>query len=385
MLDCTKKFISSHKLTKEICIIVGTRPGIIMLAPVIHTLIKKNSPFFVIHTGQHYSTNMDSALFEDLKLPAPNYHLKNTSLKVTHAGQTASMLEGCEEIFLLRKPKLVLVNGDANTNLAAALAARKLRIAVAHVEAGERSFDWLMPEEHNRRIIDHISELLFATSEQGVQQLEKESVLGKIYITGNTIVDASLNHALFAEKESCFEHYPIKPKEYLLLTTHREENVDVYNKLKTIIGGALLAAKRCNLPVLFIAHPRTIKRLKEFNLYTTLQEQKEIIFCEALRYLEFLQLLMQAAVVLTDSGGVQQEAYIHKRPCVTLRENTEWSATLVDGCNRLSGADDPYEIVRCVEEALYLHCSDWKPIFGDGFAAEKIVQHCLEFMNTNHI
>ncbi|MGQ3887473.1 non-hydrolyzing UDP-N-acetylglucosamine 2-epimerase [Legionella sp. CNM-1927-20] len=381
MVEFTKKFINDKELSNEICVVVGTRPGIIMLAPVIHTLIKTNIPYFVIHTGQHYSPAMDSDLFEDLKLPVPEYHLKNTSLKSTHGGQTATMLEGCEEILLKRKPKLVLVNGDANTNLAAGLAARKLRIAVGHIEAGERSFDWLMPEEHNRRILDHISDLLFTTGEKGAKQLAKECVIGKVYITGNTIVDASLNHALLAEKEDCFTKYKIMPKEYLLLTSHREENVDVYSKLKNIIEGAALAATQCNMPILFVAHPRTIKRLKEFDLHTMLLEQNDIIFCEALRYLEFLQLLINAKIVLTDSGGVQQEAYIHKRPCVTLRENTEWSETLLNGCNRLAGANDPKEIADCVHAALTMQCNNWAPIFGDGFAAERIVSHCQDFIS----
>ncbi|RMD60226.1 UDP-N-acetylglucosamine 2-epimerase (non-hydrolyzing), partial [Candidatus Parcubacteria bacterium] len=177
-----KKVFDSGELEPKIGVVVGTRPGIVMFAPIIHALRAKNVPHFVIHTGQHYSPNMDDVFFRDLNLPTPDYRLEGVAECLTHGAQTATMLEGIEAILLKERPKLVLVGGDANTNLAGGLAARRLRIGVGHVEAGERSFDWRMPEEHNRRILDHISDLLFATDDRSVAHLRKESVQGAIHI-----------------------------------------------------------------------------------------------------------------------------------------------------------------------------------------------------------
>jgi len=346
-----------------------------MLAPVIHALRNLGVPHFVIHTGQHYSPAMDSELFEDLDLPKPLYHLTGVAEKRTHAGQTGAMMVGCEEAFLERRPKLVLVNGDANTNLAAAIAARKLRIGLGHIEAGERSFDWRMPEEHNRRIMDHISELLFTTNEKGAEQLRKESVMGEIHVTGNTIVDASLNHGEIAKKRSdILGSLDLQPGEYMLMTSHREENVDSPELLKNIVEGAGEAGRRSGIPVVFPAHPRTVKRLSQFELDDLVARQSQVRVVEAMRYLDFLQLLMHSRVVLTDSGGVQQEAYIHERPCVTMRNNTEWTETLEDGSNRLSGATSSQVIADCVDEALALEPFSRKPYFGDGRAAERIAK-----------
>lgn len=378
----TKKFLTPEDLRKEVCVVVGTRPGIIMLAPVIHMLRKKNVPSFVIHTGQHYTPSMDSELFEDLNLPQPDYHLDGVSDKKTHGGQTAVMIEGCEKILFERPPRLVLVNGDANTNLAAALAARKLRIGVGHIEAGERSFDWRMPEEHNRRMIDHISDLLFTTNEQGKKHLIQEGVQGKIFVTGNTIADASINHAVLAkQRSSILNDFNLLPNQYIIMTSHREENVDDFNKLKNIIDGASFASEKLNIPVLFLAHPRTQKRIDEFNLRMHVNNAHGIIIKEALRYLDFMHLLINARIVLTDSGGVQQEAYIHQRPCVTLRDNTEWSGTLVNGANRLSDTDDPTKIIQSIFEASDIRKIEWPLLFGDGNASTRIVDVANQFIS----
>ena len=185
------KFLDKDDLRPEIGITVGTRPGIVMLAPVIHEFRRRGLPHFVVHTGQHYSPNMDAQFFTDLELPAPDYRIEGVAEKRTHGGQTAAMLEGVEKILMERRPFFFLVGGDANTNLAAALAARKLRIRLGHIEGGERCFDWDVPEEHNRVMIDHISEHLFATSEQSAAYLRRESVLGEIHVVGNPKVDAS--------------------------------------------------------------------------------------------------------------------------------------------------------------------------------------------------
>ncbi|MCG8492612.1 MAG: UDP-N-acetylglucosamine 2-epimerase, partial [Sneathiellales bacterium] len=219
--------LSAKKLNPEVGLVVGTRPSIVMFAPIIHKLIEKKVPHFVVHTGQHYSPNMDTAFFEDLELPQPDYKLAEVSNNKTHATQTAAMLCGVERVLLDRRPCLFLVGGDANTNLAAALAARKLHINIGHIESGERSFDKRMPEEHNRVMIDHISDFLFATNENSLQNLSNEGIKDHVFLTGNPIVDATLRHyELTKKKHSILETLDLTGSDYLLLTTHREENVD---------------------------------------------------------------------------------------------------------------------------------------------------------------
>ena len=375
---------NEKKIVGEICVVVGTRPGIIMLAPVIHQLAQRNIPHYVVHTGQHYSPFMDSELFEDLNLPEPAFHLKDIDKKPTHGTQTAAMIEGCEAAFLQRRPALVLVNGDANTNLAAALAARKLRICLGHIEAGERSYDWRMPEEHNRRMMDHISELLFATNAKAQTILHGEKVPGQVHISGNTIADASFNHAIIAQKHAkVLEKYDLEHGQYIVMTSHREENVDDRDKLRAIIEGAQKLAKISGYKILFLAHPRTQKRIGEFNLNDIVEKSTAIEVMDALRYLDFMQLLVNSRMVLTDSGGVQQEAYLHKRPCVTMRDNTEWIETLENGGNRLSGADNPEIIAKMGMEALSIGEIEWPQIFGDGKAAKRIVDASLDFLNPD--
>ncbi|RMD62028.1 UDP-N-acetylglucosamine 2-epimerase (non-hydrolyzing) [Candidatus Parcubacteria bacterium] len=375
----SKKVFDSGELEPKIGVVVGTRPGIVMFAPIIHALRAKNVPHFIIHTGQHYSPNMDDVFFRDLNLPTPEYRLEGVAERLTHGAQTAAMLEGIEAILLKERPKLVLVGGDANTNLAGGLAARKLRIGVGHVEAGERSFDWRMPEEHNRRILDHISDLLFATDERSVAHLRKESVQGAIHITGNPIVDASLQHLELARKKSdVLMRFGLTSQPYALLTMHREENVDFPHLLRNALQGVSQAAVELDLPVLFLVHPRTKKRLKEFGLADWAEQLPGLIMHEAVGYLDFLRLIAGARLVFTDSGGVQQEACIHHVPCVTLRENTEWVATLEYGANRLAGTD-PERIVQAASDATQVERT-WPVPFGDGRAAERIVDISLRWM-----
>lgn len=369
---------------KEIVVVVGTRPGIIMMAPIIHELQRTNTPHYVIHTGQHYSAALDSELFEDLSLTEPAYHLSGIDKFNTHATKTGRMMEGCEAAFLERRPGIVIVNGDANTNLAAALAARKIHVPIAHSEAGERSYDWQMPEEHNRRIMDHISELLFPTNEKAKTILEGEKVTGEIFVTGNTIVDASNNHASLArEKSDSLKRFGVEKGQYILMTSHREENVDNPKKLAAILDGAEKVSEASGLRTLFLVHPRTENNLKKFGLMDRAQNLKGVSLLPALRYLDFMRLLIDAHAVLTDSGGVQQEAFIHKRPCVTMRENTEWVGTVEKGGNILSGALDGDKIAKCYQEVSTRENIDWSPIFGDGQAAKRIVQHCKDFISKS--
>lgn len=366
------KTFQQNELGRQIAMVVGTRPGIVMFAPIIKELRDRRIDHLIIHTGQHYSPNMDGQFFDDLNLPQPDYRIEGVAEKRTHGGQTAKMLEGIESVLMERKPRLLLVGGDANTNLAGALAARKLHIQVGHVEAGERSFDWRMPEEHNRRIIDHVSDYLFTTGEKGKKNLENERVQGKIFITGNTIVDASLQHLEIArQKSDALSRFGVTPQQYGVMTSHREENVDVKENLAGAMKGVADASKKLGIPILFLAHPRTIKRLKEFGLYDWAASLDGLKLSEAVAYMDFLNLLANAGMAFTDSGGVQQEAYIHKVPCVTLRENTEWTETIDNGGNRLAGCV-PDVIAAKAVEARDAECS-WRPIFGEGDAAKKIV------------
>lgn len=366
------KVLNERDLVPEVGIAVGTRPGIVIMAPIIHECRRRGLAHFVIHTGQHYSPNMDAQFFEDLDLPAPEYRLEGVAERTTHGGQTAAMLEGTEAVLLVRRPRLLLVCGDANTNLAAALAARKLHVAVGHVEAGERSGDWRMPEEHNRVMIDHISDHLFATSERSVANLKRESVRGQIHLVGNPIVDASYQHLDLARRRSqALQRFDAVPGKYALLTTHREENVDARERLSGILSGVSAAAQELQLPVLFFAHPRTQKRLGEFGLGDWAASLPGLRIVEAVGYLDFLALLGNAALVFTDSGGVQQEACIHHVPCVTLRDNTEWVETLEIGANRLAGSE-PERIVSAARRAIG-SASSWSVPFGDGHSASRIV------------
>ena len=370
-----RKVLDGGSLRKEIAVLVGTRPGIIMFAPIIHQLERENVPFITIHSGQHYSPSMDAEIFDDLSLPQPEYRLEGVSTKRTHGSQTAAMLEGIEEILMERRPALLLVNGDANTHLAGALAARKLHIAVAHVEAGERSDDWSMPEEHNRVIIDHISDLLFTTNQKGLANLRAEGVKGRIHVVGNPLIDASLEHAGLAQSKSAIlEQLGVAPQEYAVLTMHREENVDRVDHLRNALTGVSQASIENGWPVVFPAHPRTIKRLKEFGLDEWSRNLSGIILSPALAYLDFLNLLINCRLVFTDSGGVQQEACLHQVPCVTLRENTEWTETVEIGANLLVGTD-PAAICQAVAAWEEKPHEKWAQPFGQPGASERIVEH----------
>lgn len=366
------KILREDELQERVAVVLGTRPGIVMLSPIIRELERRDLEYFVVHTGQHYSPNMDRQFFEDLNLPDPHYKFEHVQHCQYHGEQTAEMLKGCEQVFLKEKPKVVLVGGDANTNLAGALAARKLHIRVGHIEAGERSYDWRMPEEHNRVLIDHISDFLFTTNEKGRQNLQKDGVLGQIFITGNPIVDAVHQNLKIAEEISrILEAINLEDHNYFVLTLHREENVDIRERLEGVLKGLQEVGTHFQIPIIFPAHPRTLRRLQEFNLLKRAQAVKHLRIHEAIGYLDFLKLIAHAQLVFTDSGGVQQESCILRVPCVTLRDNTEWTETLEIGANTLAGTD-PKRIVAGAEEMVRASRA-WPNPFGDGQAAKRIL------------
>jgi UDP-N-acetylglucosamine 2-epimerase (non-hydrolysing) len=360
----------------KISIILGTRPEIIKMSPVIRECEKQNIDYFILHTGQHYSYNVDKIFFEELELPAAKYNLDVGS--GSHAEETGKMLIGIEKVLKEEKTDVVLVEGDTNTVLAGALAASKLHIKVGHVEAGLRSYDRTMPEEINRVLADHVSDYLFAPTEKAKVNLLREGILeNKIFVTGNTIVDAVFQNLEIAKRKTNIRNkLNLTPEGYFLVTAHRQENVDEKERLKHILDGLELVYHKFNLPFIYPIHPRTKKKIREFGL----EIPKGVELIEPLGFLEFLQLEANAKLVLTDSGGVQEETCILKVPCVTLRDNTERPETLEVGSNVLVGVNQE-TILEGVKKRISKE-RNWKNPFGDGKAGNRIIK--ILITNAKH-
>lgn len=352
-------------------IVLGTRPEIIKLSPIIRECEKNNLNYFIIHTGQHYSYEMDEIFFEELNLPQAKYNL-NAGLD-SFRKQVGVMVRGIEEVLKKEKPNYSLVLGDTNSVLAGALSSNRLNIKIAHIEAGLRSHDTKMLEETNRIITDHISDYLFAPTKHAKKNLEEEGINdNKITITGNTIVDAVYqNLELTNSKLNILKKFNLKENSYLILTTHRPENVDVKYRLGEILNGIELVYNEFKLPILYPIHPRAKKMLNEHKLMIP----KGVIDVESLGYLEFLQLLSKSKLILTDSGGLQEEACTLKVPCVTVRDNTERPETLEIKCNVLAGADSE-KILECSREMINKE-RNWENPYGDGKAAERIINFLI--------
>mgnify|MGYP000044062627 CR=1 FL=1 len=351
--------------------IVGTRPNMMKIAPIMEEMSKDGSfQPVLVHTGQHYDENMSEVFFRQLGIPEPDYNLDVGS--GTHTYQTAQVMLALEPLLEELKPNCVLVVGDVNSTLAAALVAAKMLIPVAHVEAGLRSFDRTMPEEINRTLTDHISDFLFTTEESGNENLLREGVSQeKIFFVGDVMIDTLLRHKEAARALNMPERLGLSPKGYALLTLHRPSNVDRREALSGVVEALLQVQKL--LPIVFPVHPRTRKRLEEFDLWEELSGLPGMVLTEPLGYLEFLGLMQDARVVLTDSGGIQEETTILRVPCLTLRDNTERPVTLTQGTNRLVG-NRPGDIVRAVQEVLGCGVQIGRlPDLWDGRAAERIV------------
>ncbi|OQX70742.1 UDP-N-acetylglucosamine 2-epimerase (non-hydrolyzing) [Candidatus Parcubacteria bacterium 4484_255] len=351
----------------KICIILGTRPEIIKMSPIIRNAKKLALSYFILHTNQHYLENLDKIFFDELKLPMPKYNLKIGS--GTHAEQTGKALMGIEKILVRENPDIVLVEGDTNTVLAGALVAVKLHIKVGHVEAGLRSYFRKMPEEINRILTDHCSDYLFVPTQKEKTILLNEGIpLKKIFVVGNTIVDAvKQNLEVAREGSMILRELNLEKGEYFLVTVHRQENTDEKKRLLGILNGLSLISEKFNLPVIFPIHPRTYKQIKKIGL--KISEKLRLV--EPIGFLDFLQLEANAKLILTDSGGVQEEACILKIPCLTLRDNTERPETIKIGANILAGTESD-KILRLADKIMKK--SDcWENPFGDGKSAEKIL------------
>jgi len=357
--------------------VFGTRPEIIKLSPVIRAFLEMGVEPLLIHTGQHYDYEMSAVFLEELELPRIDHHLEVGS--GSQAEQTGKAMIKIERVLMEEKPDVVLVQGDTNTVLAGALASVKLRIPVAHVEAGLRSFDRTMPEEINRILADHASEVLFPPTEEARKNLEREGIKENVFVVGNTVVDAVLQNAEVAEKKSdVLERFGLKPKKYVLITAHRAENTDSkenLEKLVEILEGLPMVA-------IYPMHPRTKNRLEMFGLLERVEAIENLIVTKPLGYLDFLRLEKNAFAILTDSGGIQEEAIILNVPCLTLRYNTERPETVKAGGNVLVGLERERAIGylrRLMEDReFYESMANAPNPFGDGKSGERIAEILLE-------
>lgn len=359
-----------------ILVLVGTRPELIKVAPILRKLQRENVSHIFVHSDQHYSYNMDKKIMKDLGLRLPDYNLNVGSN--SHAIQTAKIMEGIEKICLKHNPSFILVHGDTNTTLAGALSAKKLHIKVGHIEAGLRSFDYRMPEEINRILVDRISDYLFTPTEIGRQNLINEGIdQNKIIVTGNTIVDALYDHIVFSLKSRILKKNKINPNSYILVTLHRAENVDTKERLENFIKLLEHATKKLNRRIIFPIHPRTRHKIEEFNIKLS----QNITLIHPVGYIDMLALMNNAFLIMTDSGGVQEEAYILKKPLVTLRDSTERPETL--SANFIIDNNK-----KSFNEAMKVYDAkkvSWSDSFGDGTASQVIVDKILEMEMDNKV
>ena len=346
--------------------IVGARPQFIKAAPLSAELRKRHAEYLV-HTGQHYDANMSDVFFDELNIPPPDRHLGVGS--ASHGAQTAAMLERIEQVLLEVRPHAVIIYGDTNSTVAGALAAAKLHVPVAHVEAGLRSFDRRMPEEINRVVADHLSSWLFAPSQVSVRQLAAEGITAGVHDVGDIMADSVRLFAPLARQSSkVLERLGLRPGEYFAATVHRAANTDDAERLGNILSGLGHVSR----PVVLPLHPRTKAAVGRHKLESLLDDAKgRLIVTEALGYLDMLQLQQNAAAVLTDSGGIQKEAYWLKVPCITLRDETEWVETVQTGWNRLAGANQR-QIISALECLDPSRLPGRPVLYGDGFTAQRI-------------
>ncbi|MGC8896341.1 MAG: non-hydrolyzing UDP-N-acetylglucosamine 2-epimerase [Candidatus Bathyarchaeia archaeon] len=352
---------------KTVTVVVGTRPEIIKMAPIVRALQKTGIPLTFVHCGQHYSYNMSQQFMEELELPTPDYEYK---VKAYSQGlQTAAIITRMERLFKKITPSLVLVEGDTNGVLATALAAVKLGICVGHVEAGLRSFDLRMPEEHNRRLTDHISAYLFAPTTTAEKNLRKENVWGKIYVTGNTVIDAVIQHLSIAQRKSKILD-SIHFEKFILATAHRAENVDDFSVLKNFME----AFAEAPLPIVNPMHPRTKKRARQNKFYAKIKNSRNVQILPPIGYLDFLVLMKKCELILTDSGGIQEEATAPciRKPVLVTRLSTERPEAVEAGFAEVVGVEK-YDVINAINRMLSnrKELPDKSP-YGDGKAAERI-------------
>lgn len=350
----------------KIISVVGARPQFIKLSALSKELRKKHQEI-ILHTGQHYDDELSKVFFSELSIPEPDYNLRIGSAE--HGEQTGRMLKGIEEVLLFEKPDLVIVYGDTNSTLAGALSAVKQKIPVAHVEAGLRSFKRSMPEEINRVLTDQVSSLLFCPTKTSVHNLRQEGIIKGVHLVGDVMYDSLRQHTKRAEKISgIMKKLNLSEKNFYLITIHRAENTDIEENLKKITKILSGLDKKAVFPV----HPRTKKSLSEFNLLGKLESKRDLLLIDPVSYLDMLVLEKNARCVLTDSGGVQKEAFFLKAPCLTLREETEWVETVENGWNFISGLKPG--TIKSYLKKINTPSNRKKFLLGNGKASENILR-----------
>jgi UDP-N-acetylglucosamine 2-epimerase (non-hydrolysing) len=364
--------------------VVGARPNFMKIAPVIAEMHRRADRIhpLLVHTGQHYDESMSDSFFEDLQISHPDLNLEVGS--ASHAQQTARIMIAFEHVIVEQKPDWVVVVGDVNSTMAATLVASKLGVRVAHVEAGLRSGDRTMPEEVNRLVTDALADLLLTPSRDADRNLLKEGVApDKIRFVGNVMIDTMQRNLDRARNSTVMERFSVQRGAFCAMTLHRPSNVDQRETLAGILDALDVIQRR--IPIVFPVHPRTRARLEEFGLMEAAARQKNLMLTEPLGYLEFLQLYSNSRLVLTDSGGIQEETTALGIPCLTLRQNTERPVTVTEGTNRLVG-NDPEAIKRGALAALEGRGTPGRvPEFWDGRAAARIVDAIEEAsLNLNN-
>jgi UDP-N-acetylglucosamine 2-epimerase (non-hydrolysing) len=356
----------------KIAIVVGVRPEFIKMAPFIKLCSERKIEHFVIHTGQHYGEDMDKQFFDDFKLEVPDYVLNSHS--TSPSTQIANMMTGMETVLSKNKPDLVLVYGDSNSALGPALACAKMNIPIGHVEAGLRSFDRTMPEEINRVVVDHISDLLFAPTDVCKNYLLQEGIDPKqISVTGNTVVDSIFYIKEISDtKSSILNSLKLSSKNYALLTLHRPSNVDDKERLDEILQSLKKICNEYSTKIVFPIHPRTKKNLDKFGLTVP----DEIIVSPPLGYLDIIKLQNNAKVIFTDSGSIQEEACVLGIPCITIRDNTERPESIEVNANILVNSN--FKSMKEAYDKQITTSTDWENPYGDGTASQKILKICLE-------
>ena len=344
-------------------IVLGTRPEIIKLAPIIRKL--KNSS--LIFTGQHYDYEMSLQFIKQLGLPTPDYSLKISKSNPTQ--QMGEIIIKLSKILSKIKPETVIVQGDTNTVLAASISSLKSKIPISHVESGLRSFDWRMPEEHNRIATDHLSELLFAPTKNSQKNLKNEKVHGKIFVTGNTVIDSINMFSKISAKKSSLD---LLYNEYILMTLHRSENVDNKETLSSIINAILKA----DADFIFPVHPRTIKRLKEYNFYKKLKNSKNVFLLNSVGYFEILELMKNCSFILSDSGGIQEEATASsiRKKVLVLRKTTDRPESVKEGFSTIVGTQES-KILKNIQKTMdNPSIKSRSAPFGKGDSSDKIIK-----------
>ena len=367
---------------KKIISVVGARPNFMKIAPIYRELLnyKNNITHLIVHTGQHYDEKMSKIFFDDLELPKPDIYLGVGS--GSHSVQTAKIMIEFERIIQEENPNLIIVVGDVNSTLACSIVAAKILIPLAHVEAGLRSFDNTMPEEINRKVTDILSDLLFVTEKSGLENLKKEGISSsKVHFVGNVMID-SLNYYLEKSKNSILmNELNIQPQKYILVTLHRPSNVDQKENLEKILS--IFEGFNQKLPIIFPIHPRTQKNIISFGLEERFRKLSNVKIIDPIGYLDFINLMNNSTLILTDSGGIQEETTYLGVPCITMRENTERPITVEIGTNYLVGLNVE-KVIEVGNKIISGNIKDHKiPDLWDGKTSNRIVSIINDFLNKN--